>query len=574
MSGVIRPRNSTGLFKDIRDDDYISNVTKNCYLYNESATPKWTLVDSVGTDFALTPTGSTVELSKSFNILHAESFVVTFSPVSFKETYNLHIELLIIVLNDLIKLLPNTDRVLGIMEFSQIRGYHFHIIIFNHVKADKTTISSYLATFNKIIECQKKEKDEEVQVPVLPVVTHQTVKSVGSYINYVKKNPLALIGNNVQVIRMFLGFDREHIFKKDSVPKRKRDTSTLKIQSNNELVLFYYQMFENNILTYQDILRSPSIQAYLHLPNIKQVFDNCKMQFLAQADHEYNLIKIIENGNNHKCWCPLREWLYFHDIEIDTFAVALEHWILMADKKNTLLFKGVADSGKSHIARLLWKLFINNQRIVQDSIFTFANLINAGCGLWEEPFITPESVDTAKLILEGCPDVQIAIKGQSSVKLNKRVPIIITSNHELHRYVSGDKDALAARCFIFDRFYNKYPSDFCNATNHYCIHILSDCANSECETSGRYTGEINKRRRTTRPSEEEENCNGRHPVKIEHIQAFVSYLMRRQPLSSFSKFSNTLRDTVRSTNYESSCDLSKREELWLEVYEELISHSL
>lgn len=79
-----------------------------------------------------------------------------------------------------------------------------------------------------------------------------------------------------------------------------------------------------------------------------------------------------------------------------------------------MVFKGIANSGKTHIAKTIWQLFPLHTRVLQDSIFTFANLINSGCGLWEEPYISPDKADTSKLILERCSDTQIAIKNKAS----------------------------------------------------------------------------------------------------------------------------------------------------------------
>lgn len=92
------------------------------------------------------------------------------------------------------------------------------------------------------------------------------------------------------------------------------------------------------------------------------------------------------------------------------------------------MFYGPANCGKSHLARVLWKCFALNTRILSDGIFSFANLIGSGCALWGE------LVDQTKLILEGEPDITITIKQKSSEKLGKRVPIIITSNSLLWKY--------------------------------------------------------------------------------------------------------------------------------------------
>lgn len=100
-------------------------------------------------------------------------------------------------------------------------------------------------------------------------------------------------------------------------------------------------------------------------------------------------------------------------------------------KKNVMLFLGKSNAENSHVARLIWQLFPIHTRIIQYGIFSFSNLINSDCGLWDEPIITPELADTIKLILECEKDVNIAIKMRPVKNYKKKVPVLITSNHEL-----------------------------------------------------------------------------------------------------------------------------------------------
>lgn len=154
------------------------------------------------------------------------------------------------------------------------------------------------------------------------------------------------------------------------------------------------------------------------------------------------------------------DWLSIQNIKDSEFGRALILWLFNVGKKNVMLFIGSPDAGKSYMARLIWQLFPIHTRIIQDGIFSFSNLVNSDCGLWDEPIITPELVDTIKLILEGEKDVNIAIKNKASQKLHKRVPLLITSNHELYRYCGSERDALDARCYKFycNKFMTKTPA--------------------------------------------------------------------------------------------------------------------
>nr|CAI5839872.1 unnamed protein product [Callosobruchus analis] len=159
-------------------------------------------------------------------------------------------------------------------------------------------------------------------------------------------------------------------------------------------------------------------------------------------------------------------------------------------------FIGTANSCKSHIARLIWKLFPLPARIIQDGIFTFANLVNSGCGLWEEPSIAPDLADTAKLVLrEGWSDVQIAIKNKGSQILGEKIPIIITTNRTIYSYCSSERVAFEARLFSFTC--NKpFPYDnLCTADIHYCNFILDSSSGATSQTTGTSNTVLGKRKR-------------------------------------------------------------------------------
>lgn len=147
--------------------------------------------------------------------------------------------------------------------------------------------------------------------------------------------------------------------------------------------------------------------------------------------------------------------------------------VSMSPKKNCLWYYGPADCGKSHLARLIWKCFALNTRIISDGIFSFANLLGSGCALWDEPFISPDLADQTKLVLEGEPDINITIKNRNSEKLDKRVPIIITSNSPLWKWCSAEKNPFEQRVFKFEFINPITPSYFCTENNHYCTSIDS-----------------------------------------------------------------------------------------------------
>lgn len=172
---------------------------------------------------------------------------------------------------------------------------------------------------------------------------------------------------------------------------------------------------------------------------------------------------------------------------------------------------------------------------MQDGLFSFANLVNSGCALWEEPFISPELADTAKLVLEGRDDVDVAIKHKGSVRLNKRVPIIITTNTPLHKYCSSDKDAFNERCIMLycNTYFTKLTK--CNANHHFCSLLDSGYRSDNpffCEERFAFSDESEGSGPTTSKVQNvEENlstsvkCEGFHNLTRDQVLSFIVYIL-------------------------------------------------
>lgn len=104
---------------------------------------------------------------------------------------------------------------------------------------------------------------------------------------------------------------------------------------------------------------------------------------------------------------------------------------------------------------------------MSDGIYGFVNLLRSGCALWDEPFISPDTADQTKLVLEGEPDIDIITKNRNIERFSKRVPIIITSNSKLRNFVVVMKKH-SIRVFKFD-FLKCINSDyFCKELINYC----------------------------------------------------------------------------------------------------------
>lgn len=358
------------------------------------------------------------------------------------------------------------------------------------------------------------------------IVKTETIRNTSAYTHYMRKNPQFVFHSDLDIGIYFVHYERTHIFREQSVPKfyHYNDTGHA-VRTQNSLVILLFALFNKGILDYDDVLKYPEIQNYLHYPNLKSIYDNCIQQFTSSHTHVKNLISIIQRFRdidiNSRCFCPLLEWLHFQQIDEFDFFTAILRWLNANIKKNTLLFYGPPNSGKSHVARLIWQQFLFHKRIVQDGIFTFANLLNCGCALWDEPLIAPDLADTTKLVLEGLPNINISIKNKATGKLNKRVPILITSNQPIHRYCSGERSAFEERCFTFTTT-KKYDVDFCTiSTDHMCTFLdTPHCTYNTPSSIERYHA---KRRRKTATSEKA--CTGFHVLKDQHIICYLAFVL-------------------------------------------------
>lgn len=380
--------------------------------------------------------------------------------------------------------------------------------------------------------------DNGYEIKLDNIVTFEKIKSVSGYLNYLRKAPLQVIYNQRELIKYYINFSRTHVFQPGTTPKF--TTSQMHVLTNNPLVLLFFKLFKQGKWSYNDILKSPSIQCYLQMPALHSIYTNCIQQYMSTHSHLSFLIDICERylelQLSDRCFCPVIEWLTLQEISIEQFMTSLVQWMNGIHKKNALLFIGAPNVGKSHVGRLIWQQFPFHKRILQDGIFTFANLFNSGCGLWDEPFIAPDLADTTKLVLEGDSKVEVAIKNQGSKPLGKRVPLVITSNNELHKYCSGEAGAIEERVHRFDCFHVIDPEDWCKANKHYCPFI--DHADSTPSPFARtFSDQVESETQGSTPMPG--ICNSLHKITEEHILSILA--------SSLCKFKTVLEPFPKET---------------------------
>lgn len=229
------------------------------------------------------------------------------------------------------------------------------------------------------------------------------------------------------------------------------------------------------------------------------------------------------------------------NIDVTDFETKFSRWLACNTKKNTIAFIGQADTGKSVFLSKLHENFRFSNRLTTDGIFTFANCINADCVYHEEPFITPETCETAKLVYEGNQYSTVAVKNKGAQRLNKKIPVLISANHPIYKYCSGQKDAFDARLHVFKPNFKLNNHVFCDSNTyltHKCIPLNIDIKRRAYKSVHGHSGEDNiwleareedYVQSTQLPISDtvniEHECGLIHNLKKHHWRTFICYII-------------------------------------------------
>lgn len=444
-----------------------------------------------------------------------------------------------------IQILGNDGTFLGVLEKSPNKGYHLHIVHFSTIIGTKKIINDLNNLFSNlkvkydIVYPTQVPEDEFSRETIYPVnFNGQIAKSPGGLLNYLQKNILKVYCTSIDCVTMFMHFQKEFIFPAGTEARYQiLNKEKLKL-TKDPLTVLLYNMFTEGKYDYTEIIQDIRIQPFLTKSNLKVIYSNIFANFSANLTHIRNLITIVNKFKslpaNKRCACPVLEFLRFQHIDVNTFLSQLFKWLACLQKRNCLWFYGPADCGKSHLARLIWKCFILNTRIISDGIFSFANLLRSGCALWDEPFIGPDMADQTKLVLEGEPDIDITIKNKCSERLGKRVPIIITSNSLLWKYCSGEQVPFEQRTFKFTFNRPITPDYFCKESEHYCSFLDTEhCSDNPFKSYSSLQN--NKRRRSTEAGIF--NCTKNHSIEQNHVYSLLilSLLLYRENFELYKR---------------------------------------
>lgn len=221
---------------------------------------------------------------------------------------------------------------------------------------------------------------------------------------------------------------------------------------NSESVKYYVEQINQfDYISY----RSHEENVYCEVREVKSYIEQLRWKRLqTERDSPWAVIENFKEYDEEN----IVEWFKFFDVHkicLSDFCNTVKLWINKTDyKKNTLLFVGPTNSGKSLLTSALgepWLVgYINNiQQTKTDFVLT--PLLDSTIGIIEEIFLTPEVVNDFKRVLEG-GKMCITMKYHNPQCLERK-PIVCTNQfyHFGRGYLpQADEDALLNRCWKFN----------------------------------------------------------------------------------------------------------------------------
>lgn len=432
-------------------------------------------------------------------------------------------------------------KLLFITEYNHTRGYHNHVLLFN--ATSNITLAEVKRIFNSYMPGLQHHTSENGFLPGLNMNSMQKIKSSASYINYVKKGPLFLIASDLEVLQMYVHFDKNIIFNPNTFARvNPMPLTNHHVRAKDECVTFMLECIRRGANSFDDILQHPMAMIFLQKPNLQTIYRNVFSFFIANRSikdcYEEIFTEFLKMPVINRCFCPVVEMLKYQRVDIQTFIQQILTWIQCKTKQNALVFYGPTNTGKSVFAGLLHSLFRYSNRLTPDGIFTFANCINADCVLWEEPLITPDNVDTVKTVIEGNPKALVAIKGKDPVELKRKVPFIITTNHPLYMYCTNEQGPLNSRTTAVYFGKNMEDISYCDDNDgiHECgflegqLKSLRSVPEATASTSQEYQRVESEAGSIKRLKINDENlvlsCDI-HRLKRHHMLSFITYILIR-----------------------------------------------
>lgn len=346
---------------------------------------------------------------------------------------------------------PNARWIL-VMEKSPNDIWHCHALLATLQRCDNATRSLKNAGKHLTNHSSHRVRPE--------ILKGSSCKSGRSLLCYMLKNPekvICTVGNdlmmcwNVRAQGLHLPYKHRHD-QKHSIKEIKTQIKDQDPDTGNELTTWCltHMMAKSRPLSLEELCRlDPSgTKRFLHRPNLKKIVDQCCVYYSATiacwSPLQITLGPLDISGNG-----SIHNYLLYQNIDPYTFDQDMYRWLWRLDpKKNTFVLQGPSNTGKSAFIRGLISAHGNAVGHICNGTFPFQGLAGTcNLGVWEEPLLSGTEAEKAKQIFGGEP-TSIAVKFSAPVQVS-RIPIIITSNHDIWRYCTQEQEPLSNRCFIY-----------------------------------------------------------------------------------------------------------------------------
>lgn len=349
----------------------------------------------------------------------------------------------------------NGGRWILIMENSPKNIFHAHCMICTIQRTDNCS---------RCLKNAGKQLCEQSSYNMKPeILKASSCKSGRGMLCYMLKNPCHVICSNLDDVNTCYNVRQQGLhmpYKQKSEQREMQKTQQLEAQkqsninpdTGNDLTTYCLTHMINagKTLTLEEICtRDPEgMKKYLHRPNLSKILSQCSIYYQATRNtwSPFNKVNWSNNTKDHR---NIHAYLIYQNIDTASFDNDCFLWLYKQHtKKNTLVLQGPSNTGKSSFIKGLIEALGSSVGYICNGTFPFQGMAKpCTIGVWEEPLLSSTEAEKAKQILGGEP-TSVAVKFAAPVHV-ERTPILITTNHELWRYCTQEKEALLNRCFIY-----------------------------------------------------------------------------------------------------------------------------
>nr|QBJ04592.1 NS1 [Tasmanian devil-associated chapparvovirus 5] len=276
----------------------------------------------------------------------------------------------------------------------------------------------------------------------LDLIKMQRCHKPEALLGYITKHPQWIIANNEQILQ--LAYDQD-MWGKNERFKQEQPQQTTSSDMNEMSRTFVDIIMEGGCKSLEDMIKHnpEAMSKFLHRPGLDKIVQNCLSFVKATAGH----ITLQTFAKSEPDPTVIHTVLLHQGIKPSEFDNIFHKWFMKKElKKNTLVLQGPSNTGKSATIAGL-KQCCPWGEIINGINFQYEGLIDQAIGVWEEPIVIPDNAEKWKQVSEGMTTA-IQVKYKKPYIL-PRVPIIVTTNHDMWRFCSGEEAMMRNRMWLF-----------------------------------------------------------------------------------------------------------------------------